>query len=91
MPALFKPVGCKRKHRAVPLMPRSRLSGSERFQKYRAIHAILGACLIDGMEARDWAANASHLEVKKDADRRGEGVHHVIDQSVKINGHERLR
>jgi hypothetical protein len=61
--------------------------GVQRFKERSAIDAMLAACVVNRVEARDRTPDASHLEVEKDPDRRRMRIHHVVDQRAKANGH----
>jgi hypothetical protein len=52
---------------------------------------MLAAGVIDGVEAGDRAADASHPECEKHADRLRRPAHHGVDRIVKSNEIGRLR
>src|SRR6516165_2541966 len=51
---------------------------------------MLGAGIINRVEAGDRAADATHFEVKKNADGRRVAPHHLVHQIVELDRHRRF-
>jgi hypothetical protein len=67
------------------------MRSGERPEKRLAVDAVLAAGIVDGVEARNRAPDATHPELQKHADRLRRAAHHIVDQIIKSNGHARLR
>ena len=50
---------------------------------------MLAAGVVDGVKTRDRTANAAHLEIKEDADRRRLVAHHVVHKRIKADHHRK--
>jgi hypothetical protein len=68
----------------------SRYDFAQRLQERITVDVMFAASVFDGVEASDRAADASHLEVDKNADGRREILHNVINQVVKADQHGRI-
>src|SRR5215475_5978630 len=60
---------------------------AQRRQKDFAINAMLATRVIDGVEGRDRATDATHFEVEKNTDCRRVAPHHLVHQIIELDRH----